>query len=149
MHISHHKDRADTVEFDYRTFANLPWVKPIVLALEYVYIPAVECIMHTRTALAPLIWPSLYSSSRIWSSAIGVPIQAAWYAFLFHRGILLPHLVAGALVLQYLSLNDAFHHTYEAILMANYTPGPGPRTAKYEEENTFSSKSTQSRLFWT
>ena len=139
MHISHHKDRADTVEFDYRTFARLPAVKPIMLALEYFYVPAVETVMHTRTAFSPLIWPSLYiGTSRTWSSAIGVSVQATWYAYLFEQGILLPHLVAGALVLQYLSLNDAFHHTFEVLLMENYTPGPGSRTAQYEEDNTYS-----------
>jgi len=34
-------------------------------------------------------------------------------------------------------MHDAFQHTYEVKLMGS-APGPGPRDAKYEEENTFS-----------
>lgn len=137
MHIAHHKDRGDAVEFDYRSFCRLPMVQPVVLALEFCYVPAVETVMHIRTAWAPLVWSSAFAKSRTWSSAIGIPIQLVWYIYLWKQGIFMLHIVAGAMVLQYLSLNDAFHHTYEAILMKDYVPGPGPRTAQYEEENTY------------
>ena len=130
MHILHHKDRADAVEFDHRTFANAPAIKPVVLALEHACVPAVGTIVHARTALAPLIWPSLHSTSHTWLSAIGVTMQTVWHACLLERDILLPHSLTGALVLQHLNLNDTFHHTHEAISMANCTPGPSPRTAQ-------------------
>ena len=49
-------------------------------------------------------------------------------------------LVQGAFLLHFLSFGDSFHHTYEAIFMndPNYVPGPGDRTAKFEDDNTYS-----------
>lgn len=143
MHLKHHLDRADTVEFDYRTAVNggNPLFRRAVLAAEYCFVPVVETIMHVRTALYPVFWSHQVATSRRQSARLGTPVWMLFYAGLWHAaGIRLVclQLLSGALVLQYLALNDAFHHTYEAMLMKDYTPGPGPRTAAYEEENTYS-----------
>ncbi|KAL7576156.1 hypothetical protein ACA910_004812 [Epithemia clementina (nom. ined.)] len=118
-----------------------------VLAMEFCFIPAIETLMHLRTALLPLV--ASYSDSektegqrmtsgRFHSALIGSVFMVIFYSFLYQHGVLFPHLAAGAIVLQFLSLNDAFQHTYEAVVMSQYTPGPGDRTAQYEQENTFS-----------
>lgn len=139
MHMAHHKDRADTVEFDYREFVKSNGaIRRVVLLLEYCFVPMVETIMHIRTALFPILQPTKVTVARHRSALIGSFAQLLFYSFLWMHSILLPHILSGVLVLQYLALNDAFHHTYEAILMQDYVPGPGRRTAQYEEENTYS-----------
>ncbi|KAG7354950.1 fatty acid desaturase [Nitzschia inconspicua] len=57
---------------------------------------------------------------------------------MWHHNALFWQLVCGAMMLHILAFGDAFHHTYEAVFPQNYTPGPGNRTAQYEEENTYS-----------
>ena len=159
MHMSHHNDRADTVEFDYRTFVNSsshPLIKSIIVALEYCFVPAVEIIMHVRTAIYPIVNnpytnPQTFFKSldpnrptmipnrnRFYSSLIGTCTMIVLYNYLYHNGIVLQYMISGAIVLQFLALNDAFHHTYESITMAEYTPGPGTRSMQYEEDNTYS-----------
>ena len=147
MHISHHKDRSDAVEFDYRTFCQTwPWLRNVILALEFLYIPVVEIIMHLRTAWYPILWPSdpWVTPSRWQNAWIGTTATCAFYAVLLWPALgggwptFSAHLVAGALVLHFLAMNDAFQHTYEAVLRQDHVPGPGNRTAQYEEENTYS-----------
>jgi fatty acid desaturase len=138
LHIAHHNDRADVGEFDYRRFVNRPVVRNLVLAMEWAFIPAVETIMHLRAAFFPILDWKACSDSRRRSALIGVPVMLALYVYLWLRGALLPHLIAGAIIVHFLSMHDAFQHTYEVMLVEDYKPGPGPRTAQYEEENTFS-----------
>jgi fatty acid desaturase len=145
LHIYHHKDRADVVsDFDYRQFVNSnSAVRNLVFALEWANIPAVETIMHVRAALYPIFCgnDTAYkcTASRRQSARIGTLVQIGFYLFLWHNSVVLPHFIAGALTLQFLSLHDAFQHTYQVIpLTDSYTPGPNGRTATYEEENTFS-----------
>jgi len=140
MHMAHHKDRNDLVEFDYRTFVkgSGPVVRNLILALEWAFIPIVEIIMHCRTALYPIFCSKNVSASRRRNALVGSLFVITFYVFLWEFGALLPYMVAGTLVLQYLSMNDAFHHTYEAAFIDDYTPGPGDRTAQFEEENTYS-----------
>ena len=167
MHMSHHNDRADTVEFDYRDFVqnNGSLVRRFVLGLEFCFVPAVETIMHVHCAFHPFygLWQNskkndstendrrvVTSTTREQSSLVGITALCSFYYFLWLKSpqVLLLQLFMGALVLQYLSLNDAFHHTYEASRIADYIPGPGPRTAQYEEDNTYSNLvSTQYPLF--
>jgi len=143
MHIAHHKDRADAVEFDYRSFCRLPMICNFVLACEFAFVPVVETVMHVRTALFPLVYSShpWVTPSRWWSALVGTTAMGAFYSFLWNLGgiaVVVPHLIAGALVMHFLSMNDAFQHTYEAVLMKDFVPGPGNRTAQYEEDNTYS-----------
>ena len=143
MHISHHKDRADAVEFDYRKFCSMPVIQNIILVLEFCFVPVVETIMHFRTAFYPILWSSdpEVTPSRWRSAWIGTPTMCAFYLTLWHLGgyaVLVPHFVAGALLLHFLALNDAFQHTYEVIPLSETNEGPGNRTAQYEEENTYS-----------
>jgi fatty acid desaturase len=141
MHLAHHKDRADTVEFDYRSFIKrLPrFLVVLILAGEWCFIPVVETIMHVRTATAPLVLSM--GKSRRRSALVGSVVMLAFYGLLYSISWLAVavHLVAGAIVLQFLAIHDCFQHTFEALLSTqNYVPGPGPRTKEYEEANTFS-----------
>lgn len=140
MHIKHHKDRADVVEFDYRAFFGKSnfLVRSLILSLEYCFIPIIETIHHSRCALYPLLYP--VPPSRRQSAAIGTPLTVCMYIsiYLVSPVSFLMYLVSGILMLNFLALSDAFHHTYKAVMVEDYVPGPGDRTAIYEEENTFS-----------
>jgi fatty acid desaturase len=142
--MAHHHDRADTVDFDYRAFLKrLPSaLRGGVLAAEWALIPAVELLMHARTALAPLVSAKVAASRRV-NAAIGTAAVLALWALLASLGgamALLGYFASTALMLHVLSMHDAFQHTYTVTLVSEgtYVPGPGARTAKYEEENTFS-----------
>ena len=66
IHLSHHKDRGDTVSFDYRTeLRSLPQpVLRAILGLEFCFVPIVECIIHLRTCLHPLgLYPLVRSGT--------------------------------------------------------------------------------------
>ena len=145
MHIKHHKDRADVVEFDYRAFISNTSVavRHTILCLEFFCIPVVETIHHLRSALYPLFYP--VPTSRRQSSALGVSASLMLYTILYLQTpiALAWYFSSGILMLNFLAFNDAFHHTYEAVLMEDYIPGPGNRTAQYEEENTFSNLVTE------
>jgi fatty acid desaturase len=147
MHIAHHKDRTDLVEFDYRSFVQNghPLVKAFCCFCEYCFIPIVETSMNLRQALGPILigiflprYNRFFSRERIWSASLGSSFQVAFYLFLWHHNALFIHLICGAVVLQVLAFGDAFHHTYEAVFPQDYVPGPGNRTAQFEEDNTYS-----------
>ena len=56
-HMRHHVDRADVITFDTKAFLNNgpAWLRRLVLALEWAYIPAVELIMHFYVIALPFI----------------------------------------------------------------------------------------------
>ena len=168
MHMSHHNDRADTVEFNYKDFLKRNrWLCQLVLLLDFSFIPAVETLMHLRTAfyfLKVMPLPSngnnnkkkdsrmiITSTTRHQSSFVGTTIMLIFYYVLWCKSpyLVVQYLCMGALVLQYLSFNDAFHHTYEGIVMKDYiTPGPGSRTLQYEEDNTYSNLISTQYPIW-
>jgi fatty acid desaturase len=146
LHIAHHHDRADTVEFDYRAFIRgLPSpCRRAIVAAEWALVPAVELLMHARTALAPLAPGCRMPLRRRANAALGsVVVAACWLALYASGGLIacMLYFAATTLFLHTLSAHDAFQHTYEVLLPAadgSYVSGPGARTAAYEEENTFS-----------
>ncbi|KAJ8601871.1 hypothetical protein CTAYLR_002686 [Chrysophaeum taylorii] len=138
LHLAHHRDRADTTSFDYQAeLEALPRLIPIVLALEYCFVPAVETLIHLRIALYP---PQKRCSM---TAACGSAVLVALWAFIWRKGgwpALGRHCLAAALLIHFLSIHDAFQHTFDVITPddVNYVPGPGARTAEYEDKNTYS-----------
>jgi fatty acid desaturase len=142
FHLKHHKDRADTIDFDYRKYVlGLPkFVRNLILAGEYCFVPVVETGMHCRTAFAPIFFDMGQSRGR--AAKIGVTAMGYFYGYLYWVGggyAVAAQVFAGALCLQILSIHDCFQHTYEAFMLDDtYKPGPNGRTAQYEEINTYS-----------
>ena len=143
VHVAHHRDRADTVEFDYRAFVGRVWgLRHAVLALEYCFVPATELLMHTRTSLSPLLWPD--SQWHRANSAVGLYAVTRLYGHLYAGAggpfaVLLYTLSTCALI-HVLSYHDCFAHTYTVVdpQKRGYKAGPGDRSAAYEEANTYS-----------
>ena len=54
-HMRHHIDRADVLTFDYKKFIDEgpAWIRALVIAAEWAWIPAVEFIMHGYVMVLP------------------------------------------------------------------------------------------------
>lgn len=142
MHIRHHRDRADVACFDYQAFLQtMPdFMKKLVLALEWLYLPAIELIMHAQVMVRPFLdQPLKNHRARVIFVFVS---RAALFLLMFSMSAwsLLGYFLAYLLFLQALFLADAFAHTYEAYFVKEAdepVPGEG-RDKAYDEAHTFS-----------
>lgn len=143
-HMRHHVDRADVITFDSKAFINgLPaWVRKLILALEWAYIPAVELIMHFYVVAMPFIGHSEKQRARRGKVLAVLLIRSAAFAVLgwFSLSALVLYSVAWMLMLTVLRFADAYQHTYDAfaVLEEGDIPGDKVRDRSYEQLNTFS-----------
>lgn len=142
-HLHHHADKADVISFDYKTFLDHhPLFRSIVLGLEFLYIPAVEILMHFYVWIYPFSpqapppkWPARLRFFLVLLS------RAAWFGALWvysARACVLS-VVAWLFMLTVLRFFDCFQHTYEAVsLGADQAAVPlARRTRDYEFMNTY------------
>lgn len=140
-HMRHHVERADVVTFDYRDLLRRhAWVRRTVLALEWLYVPAVELIMHAYVVLLPFIDESK-RAGRGRMAAI-VAARATGFALLgwWSLKALLLYAVAYLLFITVLRFADCFQHTYDAYPILGDQPIPQDkvRDRAYEQMNTYS-----------
>lgn len=141
-HLRHHADRADVITFDYRKFLRerSEWVRKLVYALEWMYIPAVELIMHGFVIALPFFSPCHKGQRARVLTVLAIRLALfgalAWYA---PRAVVL-YAVAYLLMLTVLRFLDAFQHTYIAypILANGQMPDIEQRDKEYEYHNTYS-----------
>jgi fatty acid desaturase len=141
LHLRHHRERLDVSCFDYRAFLlRAPaWVRRIVLALEWAYVPAVEVLMHLQVIVRPFV----ERSQRKYLRRVLVVLAlrgSAWVAlFVYAPRVFLLYCVAYGLFLTALAFFDAFQHTYECYFEPGATPPDrSHRSREYEQVNTFS-----------
>ena len=146
QHMKHHVDRADVLSFNVQQLmSNMPaWIKHSIVALEWLYIPAFEVMMHFLVIFLPFFRPELYKRRlRILAIlSIRVPLFAlmAWISI---KAWLL-YLLAYCIMLTALRFADAFQHTYDVFLKTDRKSGDGKfpdgklRDRTYEQANTFS-----------
>jgi fatty acid desaturase len=142
MHIRHHRDRADVALFDYKTWllARPAWLRRVIFALEWAYIPAVELLMHYQVLVRPFRDPE-QRSSRARVILVGIS-RLAFFALLFALSpwALLGYAVAYVLFLTVLNIADGYHHTFDQYFVAR-ADEPVPMDGKdrvYELANTYS-----------
>ena len=141
-HMRHHTDRADVLTFDYKKFLNESpgWVRRLVVALEWLHIPAVEFVMHGYVMLLPFLKPER-SAERPRLIAI-VLVRVALFALLgwYSLKALLLYAVSYMIMLHALRFTDAFQHTYDAfaVLESGDIPDDKVRDRDYEQANTYS-----------
>jgi fatty acid desaturase len=138
-HFRHHVDRGDVVAFDYRPrLAQYPLLVKVLHALEWLYIPAFDLLMHLLVIVLPFTWePRRKRRGHVaLMLAVRVPAFAllAWYA----PRVLLLYPAAYLLMLHVLRFMDAFQHTYDVDERLD-APRPAhvPHDAAYEHRNTF------------
>ena len=141
-HMRHHVERADVISFDLQAFlrAAPAWFRRTVLALEWLYFPAVEFIMRGFVVLMPFrAGGSLRERLRV--AAIFL-VRGAAFALL--GWLSLPALglyfLAYLLFVTVLRFADCFQHTYDAYPTLSNAPVPQDkvRDKAYEQQNTYS-----------
>lgn len=142
MHFRHHRDRADVSCFDHISFlAHSPqWLKRCVTALEWLYIPAVELIMHAQVIIRPFTTPRYYQNRHRVLAVLASRVALFTLLFILSPWSILAYASAYVLFLQALFLADAFAHTYEAYFVS--TPdapvAQEGRDRQYDISHTYS-----------
>ena len=140
-HFRHHMDRADVVAFDYRPrFAAHPMFMKVMQLLEWLYIPAVEIVMHLLVLIVPFIMPSRrHHRVRVLSVLIirtMLFVALIWFApraaFFYPLGYLL--------FLTVMRFMDTHQHTYELFEKLEQVRGAEVKQfdRAFEQRNTFS-----------
>ncbi|MDE2255513.1 MAG: fatty acid desaturase [Betaproteobacteria bacterium] len=141
-HMRHHIDRADVITFDYKRFLRTApaWVRALVVALEWAYIPAVEFIMRAYVMLLPFIDPERAAGRKriLFVLAVRLTFFAA-LAWISPKAVVL-YFVAYVLFVTVLRFADAYQHTYDAfaVLAGGSIPNDKVRDHDYEQHNTYS-----------
>ncbi len=140
MHIRHHRDRADVTCFDFKgLLVRQPWLKQVLRALEWAYIPATEILMHAQVIARPFF---VASQRRHLPRALGMLVlRGALLAALgaWSLKALLLYAVAYCVLLHVLNFFDAFHHTFDQYFVEASQPVPMEgRDRAYEQANTYS-----------
>ncbi|MEY2342645.1 fatty acid desaturase [Acidithiobacillus sp. IBUN Pt1247-S3] len=141
-HMRHHIDRADVVTFDYKAFlrSRPAWVRHVVTALEWGYVPAIEFLMRGYVMLLPFIKPERRAGrGRI---LLVLTLRIAFFALLgwVAPKALLLYFAAYAIFVTVLRFADAYQHTYDAfaVLVSGEIPKDKVRDRDYEQHNTYS-----------
>lgn len=140
-HMKHHVDNADVVGFDYRSYLlRHPLQRKLVEALEWLYIPAVELLMHGMLILAPFFFPEKKDKRlrtvKITLFRFGLLLAV----FVYSPMAYMAYLLAYVLFLTVLRFMDALQHNYDIFLVRDGTPAliKHRNDRGYEESHTFS-----------
>ncbi|MEY8879374.1 MAG: fatty acid desaturase [Leptothrix sp. (in: b-proteobacteria)] len=144
-HMRHHVDRADVITFDTKAFLNRhPALRTVVLALEWLHLPAVEWLMHGYVMAQPFTTAPRADQGWARSRVVAtLAIRAAAFAALGAASPagLLVYALAYTVMLVVLRFTDAYQHTYDAFAVLEHgTPIPADkvRDRAYEQTNTYS-----------
>lgn len=140
-HFRHHVDKADVVAFDYRPgLRGRPWLLRLMQGLEWLYIPALDIMMHTLQIVLPFVRPAYaHNRQRVLSVLL---TRGALFMLLAAYSVkaALLYVIAYFLMLHMLRFMDAFQHTYEIFETLEQQRGEEARRfdRRYEHENTYS-----------
>lgn len=141
-HMRHHVERADVITFDVQAFlrARPAWLRKTVLALEWLYFPAVEFLMRGFVMTLPF---SRKGSVKARLRIVGIFIvRTAGFAMLgwASPAALALYFLAYLLFVTVLRFADCFQHTYDAYPIFGDAPIPQDklRDKAYEQANTYS-----------
>ena len=140
-HMRHHVERADVITFDLQGFLRSHGiVRRVVLALEWLYVPAVEFVMRAYVIALPFMSEKKKAApARIVGVAI-VRLSAWALVFWWSPKAFALYLLAYLLFVHLLRFADCFQHTYDAYPILDETPIPQDkvRDRAYEQANTYS-----------
>ena len=140
-HMHHHIDRADVLTFNVQhLMRDMPsFARNLIKLLEWMYIPALEILMHFLVIILPFIKPEWhYKRLRLMGVML---IRAPLFILLAWLSIKawLLYLLAYGIMLTALRFADAFQHTYDVFLQSDGKIAVGKlRDRAYEQANTFS-----------
>ena len=145
-HMHHHVDRADVLNFNVqKLMLGMPSpVRNLIKKLEWLYIPALEILMHLLVITLPFTKPEWhYKRPRL---LVIISIRAPLFILMAYVSLKawLLYLVAYCLMLTALRFADAFQHTYDVFLESEIALTNGKvkdgklRDRAYEQANTYS-----------
>jgi len=142
-HMRHHVDRADIVTFDAKAFLlKVPVsLRRVIVLLEWLYVPAIELVMHGYVMIMPFLHPEHRAQRR--RVVLVALIRIALFGALGWASpkALFLYMVAWFICLTVLRFADAYQHTYDAfaVLEGNVAiPDDKVRDRAYEQRNTYS-----------
>ena len=146
LHIAHHVERVDFCRFDLAAYLNNlpPLVRSTLLALEWMYIPALAFLSRFRAISAPFrVAERKDERARV---LVILAIRVALFAVLGLVSLkaLLLYFLAYIGMITGLRFIDAFQHTYEVFPIGSPVP---KRSSAHEQANTFSNLVSQ-RYWW-
>jgi fatty acid desaturase len=140
-HFRHHVDRGDVVAFNFRTrLLRHPWLLRLLQALEWLYIPAVDLLMHWLVPLLPFVLDSRREQRARVVRVLLLRGALFTLAGLYAPAALACYAIAYLLMLHVLRFMDAFQHTYPLFETLEQPPGPEAKQfdAAFEASHTFS-----------
>jgi fatty acid desaturase len=145
-HMHHHVDRADVLTFNVQhLMRDMPqFARNIIKVLEWLYIPALEILMHFLVIVLPFLEPKWHHKRLRLLGIIAVRASLFVLMALVSVKAWLLYLVAYGMMLTALRFADAFQHTYDVFLEADVAKTGGKisdgktRDRAYEQANTFS-----------
>ncbi|HIK54024.1 MAG TPA: fatty acid desaturase [Synechococcales cyanobacterium M55_K2018_004] len=142
LHIGHHVNRVDFHPIDLSAYVRSlpPFLRSLILGLEWLYFPALAFLMRFRSITAPF-WKADRKDER-WRVMLIFLVRTSLFiglAVLSMKAVLL-YFVAFVAMIHVLRFVDAFQHTYEVFPMG--TPVP-KRDRAHEQANTFSNLVSQ------
>lgn len=140
-HFRHHVDRADVVAFDYRQrLASYPALVNVLKLLEWLYIPALEILMHALVLILPFTMQNRRHKRRLVVRVL--LIRTALFVSLaaIKPVVLVFYAIAYLLFLTVMRFMDVHQHTYEIFETLDRPRGPEAKQFDhaYEQRNTFS-----------
>jgi fatty acid desaturase len=149
-HLRHHSDRLDVVTFDYRAAlrGSPEWVRRAMLALEWLYVPAVELMIRGMIIATPFKSGNAADRSRVIAVLLMRAVFFAALAYVSLKAALL-YAFAYLLFLTVLRFMDAFQHTYEVFASHSLEAAIADpkRNLEYEHRNTYSNLLAE-RWWW-
>lgn len=140
-HMRHHTDRADVVSFDYRVkILQYPKLIKIIKFLEWMYIPAMELVMHALVIIIPFVKKERsHRRSRI---IIVLLLRVLFFYFLATHSlkILILYPLAYMFFLISMRFMDIHQHTYELFETLDHKRGSEVKKFDrvFEQDNTYS-----------
>ncbi|SER09197.1 Fatty acid desaturase [Nitrosomonas sp. Nm51] len=142
MHMRHHGDRADVTLFNPRAFLKRApeWFRKIVYLLEWMYLPAIELIMHFNVMTRPFLNDE-FKNERLRVILMGFSrlVFFGWI-YTFSPWALVGFAIAYLLFLIVLFIGDAYAHTYELFIVSdvNEKVEKNSRDKAYDMQHTYS-----------
>lgn len=140
-HFRHHADKADVVAFDYRKrLANYPLLVKFLAMLEWLYIPAVEIMMHILVIILPFTVETRKHrrGKVIFMLLLRLPLFIYLSMLSLSFAVLYP--LAYMMFLTVMRFMDTHQHTYEIYETLERERGEEAKkfSREYEQRNTFS-----------
>lgn len=139
-HFRHHVDRADVINYDYRRILKRSrLLRGLVYTLEFLYIPAVDLLMHAMVLMMPFILESRKHLRKRVIKVFVIRISLFTVGVWFDPLVVSAYIIAYMLFLHVLRFMDAFQHTYEIVEVADEEKlSREGRDSVYENHHTFS-----------